>query len=368
MLQRISFPGRLALLALAIALAVLAAACGKKEPEPEPAPQVQTPVGEQVRVRHILIQYRGADGAPPTMTRSKASADSLMQSIRARVVGGEEFGTLATQFSDDPSAAEGGQIQPLQPGETPPQFEQVAFALRPGEMSEVFESDFGFHLIQRQGTTLLAAQHILIRYAGAQGAPDSLTRSRTEALALAESVLTLVRRPNNSFPISASGWSEDELSAQRGGYVGEFVLGKMVKPFEDAVYALQEDQISDVVESVFGFHIIKRVAIQTVRVQHILVTHAFAGGISPDGTRSEDQALQRALDILFRVRKGEDFESLARELSEDQFTASRGGTLPPISRGQTVPEFEEVAFTLKVGEVSDVVQTEFGFHILKRLQ
>lgn len=350
--------------ALAIAIAVIG--CGKKQDQP--APQAQAPVGEQVRVRHILIEYRGAKGVPDTVKRSKASADSLAQALHARIRAGEQLSTLAREFSDDPSAAEGGEIQPLQPGEAPAEFERAAFALRPGELSDVIESPIGFHIIQRLGTTLMGAQHILIRYRGAQSAPDSVTRTRTEALALAESVLAIVRKPGASFPIAAAGWSDDAETAGRGGYVGEFVLGRMMKSFEDATYALAEGAISDVVETPYGFHIIKRVKIEDVRVQHILITHVFAGGLDPDRTRKEEEALQRALDILFRLRKGEDFDTLARELSDDQLSSSRGGMLPPISRGQTVPEFEEVAFSLAPGQISDVVRTEFGFHIIKRVK
>jgi len=353
--------------AAAAAVAFVAGSCGKKEPAPESQPVVQAPVGEQVRVRHILVQYRGAQGAPATLERSKAAADSLMRFLVGRLERGDNFGLLAEKYSDDPSAAESGEIQPLQPGETPPEFERAAFALRPGETSPVFESPVGFHIIQRLGTSRIGAQHILVRYRGAEGAPDSVTRSRTEALAIADSLARLVRRPQVSFPVSAAAWSEDELTSNRGGYVGEFVLGNMVKPFGDAAVKLAEGEISDPIETPFGFHVIKRVKIENVRVHHIVVTHAFAGGLDPNLTRTEREALERALDILFRVRKGENFEELAREMSDDPLTRDRGGRLPTLSRGQTVPEFEEAAFSLAPGQVSDVVRTEYGFHIIKRV-
>jgi peptidyl-prolyl cis-trans isomerase SurA len=351
----------------AMVLCVLFAACGKREPERVDKPQVHTPVGEQRRVRHILVLYRGAQGAGPEVTRSKAAADSLLKSLRQRVERGESFASLAREFSDDPSRAEGGQIDVLRPGDTPPDFERVAMGLAQGEMSPVFESPLGMHLIQRIDGPLIGAEHILVRFRGCVGAPDSLTRSRTEALAIAETLLAEVRNPQVAFGVAAAHYSEDPLSAPRGGYVGEFARGSMVKPFEDAAYALAEGEISDIVESPFGFHIIKRVSLERIRVQHILVTHALSDGLEV-GTRTEEEALRRALDVLFRARKGESFDDLAREYSEDRLTASKGGTLPPLSRGQAVPEFEEVAFTLPVGQVSDVVRTHFGFHIIKRLQ
>ena len=345
--------------------AVLVLGCSKKQQE-APQPAVSAPVGEQVRVRHILVRYRGAEGAPPTLQRSKTSADSLIHSLADRVRRGDDFGNLARAFSDDPSHDEGGEIQPLVPGETPPEFERVAFALKPGDLSKVFESPMGFHLVQRLGVGLVGIEHILIRYRGAETAPDSIRRTRTEALALAESILALVRQPQTSFPVAAAAWSEDELSAPRGGYVGEVPRGRMVKPFENVAFALEENAISGIVETPFGFHILKRVKIETIRVQHILIAQGGTRGLGVKATRTEQEALKRALDVLFRARKGESFDDLAREFSDDQLTASRGGRMPRISRGQTVPEFEEVAFGLAPGQVSDVVRTEFGFHIIRR--
>ena len=352
---------------LLLVLAVLGACSKKQNQEQEPQSQIQVPLGEQHRVRHILVQYRGAQGAGEKTTRSKASADSLLESLRERVVAGEDFGDLARKYSDDASAPDGGEIAPLEPGDTPPDFEKVAFALQPGELSVEFESPVGFHLIQRLGGQLIGIEHVLVTYRGAQGAPDTLQRTRTEALARVDKLLTDLQNPESSFPMAAAHYSDDLQTAFRGGYMGEFTRGRMPKALEDVAFALEPDQISKVVETPEGFHILKRVKLELIRVEHILVTHALSDGLEHEGMRTEPEALQRALDILFRAKKGEDFEKLAQEMSDDKMTAPKGGRLPPLSRGQAVPEFEEIAFGLKPGEISNVVKTPFGFHIIRRV-
>jgi len=356
--------------ALVAAAFVLGAGCGDEKPQPAATKLAPQPGGQQIRVRHILIQYAGATETPPKVVRSKAAADSLAQDLHTRITKGEDFAELARQYSDDASAAEGGEIAPLQPGDVPPDFERVASGLAPGATSDVFESPFGYHIVQRLGTAedRIACQHILIRYHGATGAPDSLLRGRAEALRQIEKIAAEVQNPDVSFQVAAAQYSEDPMTAASGGYLGEIVRGKMVKPFEDAAFALQEGQISGIVETPYGFHIIKRIKPEVIRVEQILVTHVGSDGADAVGVRGRDEALQRAMDVLFRARKGESFEALAEEFSDDPMTAKKGGRLPPLLYGQTVPEFEDAAFRLKPGEISDVVETKFGFHIIKRLQ
>jgi parvulin-like peptidyl-prolyl isomerase len=81
-------------------------------------------------------------------------------------------------------------------------------------------------------------------------------------------------------------------------------------------------------------------------------------------TISKDEARKKAESVLARVRKGEDFAKLAGEFSDDG-SKEQGGDLDYFGRGQMVPEFEKAAFSLKPGEVSDLVETQFGFHIIK---
>ena len=73
-----------------------------------------------------------------------------------------------------------------------------------------------------------------------------------------------------------------------------------------------------------------------------------------------------ALEILERLKKGEKFGKLAKELSIDSGSAKKDGNLGYFTRGMMVKPFEEAAFKLSVGEVSDAVKSEFGYHIIKR--
>src|SRR5208282_6324107 len=74
---------------------------------------------------------------------------------------------------------------------------------------------------------------------------------------------------------------------------------------------------------------------------------------------------KKAEEVLAKVKKGGNFEELAKQYSQDDSTKAKGGDLGWVIQGQTVPEFEQVAFSLKKGETSDLVKSMFGFHIIK---
>ncbi|MHC5028385.1 MAG: peptidylprolyl isomerase [Planctomycetota bacterium] len=99
---------------------------------------------------------------------------------------------------------------------------------------------------------------------------------------------------------------------------------------------------------------------EQVRVRHILLRW------KPMGTQDDRGAIRKQMEpILERARNGEDFAALAAEFSEDFATKSAGGDTGLFYRGQMAPEFEDAAFALEPGEISDPVETGFGVHILK---
>ena len=79
------------------------------------------------------------------------------------------------------------------------------------------------------------------------------------------------------------------------------------------------------------------------------------------------QKQSEAISILDRIKKGEKFGKLARELSSDTGSAKRDGSLGFFGRGKMVKEFETAAFNLQIGQISEPIKTQYGYHIIKRL-
>jgi parvulin-like peptidyl-prolyl isomerase len=99
---------------------------------------------------------------------------------------------------------------------------------------------------------------------------------------------------------------------------------------------------------------------ESVKASHILIR------VTEDSSESEDKDAQKRIKkLLKRSRGGEDFATLARENSEDPSVSQNDGDLGYFTREQMVPEFSEAAFNLKAGDISDVVKTSYGYHIIK---
>lgn len=159
--------------------------------------------------------------------------------------------------------------------------------------------------------------------------------------------------------------SIDRAAQNNGGHMGWIPVGRLPYTFEDAAYQTPVGQISPVIETPFGFHIVRvegrRPARGKVLVEHILKL--------TQGLDDEAAAKKKAeIDSIYNVVKGgADFEEVAKKESEDPGSQRNGGKMNWFGAGQMVPEFEEASFTLKNGEISEPFKTAYGYHIVKRL-
>jgi parvulin-like peptidyl-prolyl isomerase len=129
--------------AAAAATAVAAAAKLAEAPKARPS-------GERVGASHVLIAYKGSRRARPEITRSKEDARKIAEKIRDAARKGQDFGQLAVDQSDDPTAKQGrGSLGSFDRESMVKPFADAAFALQPGQVSDVVETDFGFHVIKR---------------------------------------------------------------------------------------------------------------------------------------------------------------------------------------------------------------------------
>lgn len=180
-----------------------------------------------------------------------------------------------------------------------------------------------------------------------------------------DSIRTAIIEGKTTFEAAAAENSIDKPSAARGGLMGTVLPGRYPWPFEEAAYATAEGQISKVINSGYGLHIIRVEKRQPARgevlVEHILRT---TGGLSDSAALAQ----KVLIDSIYTVASADPskFAELAGSLSQDPGSAARGGALGWIGPGLTVAEFDSVAFALPVGAVSKPFMTRFGWHIVHK--
>src|SRR5438067_515672 len=199
------------------------------------------------------------------------------------------------------------------------------------------------------------ARHILVKTAADAG-PDAKTAARKKA----EELLAKVKA-GADFAALAKERSEDAGSAANGGDLGLFTRGRMTPAFEEAAFALQGGGLSDVVETPFGFHVIKVEEHRPGGAKPLETVH---DEIADTLKRERSLALARkqAAEDRRKIARGAPFaEALAGRTIEETPPFAKGAEVPGVGR---VPGFAESAFALREGEVSDLIESPDAIYLL----
>lgn len=180
-----------------------------------------------------------------------------------------------------------------------------------------------------------------------------------------DSIRSRILAGDITFEDAARKFSIDRSSSERGGMMGYVTPDRFPWPFEDMAYNTPEGSISPVINSGFGYHIIrsekKRASEGEVNASHILL---MTRGLAPEQAAKQKERIDSLYNVL---AAGGDFAELATRYSEDPGSAKNGGNLGWFGRGMMVAEFDSTAFALPDGGLSKPFATSFGYHIIKRL-
>lgn len=206
------------------------------------------------------------------------------------------------------------------------------------------------------------ASHLLVRLSAEATPMDTLAawnkaRALKERIAAGDDFAAIAR---------SRGGSDDPSVKDNGGDLGWFSAFMMVYSFEDACYKASVGDLIGPIRTRFGYHIIevtgRRAARGEVRVAHIM--------IRPDNNKGgAEEAKSKINALAAELASGANFAELARQHSDDQSSRTKGGELPQFGTGRMVEPFEEAAFALTTdGAISNPVETQYGWHLIQRLE
>lgn len=302
--------------------------------------RIQLQIGERIGVRFSDAEINEAMST--IAARNGVSLDQFRRQLEAR---GESYVTVREQV-----------VQ-----------EMIINSVQQGSLRsriQVTEQDIDNYLRTDEGKQRTAAvyrvAHLLLPVSSEatpeieQAARSYLTELRESLLAPGEFERTVQDPPQKPYVLS-------------GGDLGWRNSSNLPTIFVDVVPTLEVSEVSEPIRSASGYHLIKLLAKRGGEGQQVHQTHARHLLIKPSEIRSNEQARELAESLRQRILNGEKFETVAREFSEDIGSAQEGGDLGWINPGQMVPEFEQVMNETPSNAVSEVFQTEFGWHFLEVL-
>jgi len=205
---------------------------------------------EEIHAAHILLEL-----SPNASPAESAAAYKDAYDIIAKAKAGTDFGSLALSFSKDPSSKDNkGDLYFFSGGDFVPPFEDAAYALKPGEISaSPVRTRYGLHIIKvlerKPAPGEVRANHIMVRFPAT--GPDDTAAAYKKIGALQDSLKLGV-----SFVELAKRHSDDGGSASKGGDLGWFTRRRWVRPFDDVVMTLLPGQVSGIVRTQYGYHLI----------------------------------------------------------------------------------------------------------------
>lgn len=206
-------------------------------------------VNEKYTIAHIFVN-------PKTGERIQKAAKDLAQSILDSLKKGADFATMAKRYSNDASAANGGDLGEAKRGVYVPEFEAAAFSLAPKQISELVKSQYGYHIIQlldRKGE-MIHCRHILIK-------PKSDDKNDLETISFLSDLRDSIMLKKNTFDYYARKYSDDKNSARMGGELGTFEASQLEKQMVEQLVKMKDGEIGypkrlDISE-IYGFHLLK---------------------------------------------------------------------------------------------------------------
>ncbi len=224
------------------------------------------------------------------------------------------------------------------------------------------EIDNALSNMEFQGKTETEYQlsHILISLPEAP-TPDEEEQARLVATKVLEDL-----KAGQDFAMMASTYSDGQRALE-GGDLGWRKKNEIPTLFSTQIASMEKGDISDLIKSSSGFHIVKLADVRSSEKHIITQTNARHILIKLDELTTADDARVRLDQLKTRIEGGDDFEVLAKSHSDDTVSAADGGNLGWSSPGRMVPKFEEVMDQLEIGEISQPFDTQFGWHLLQVL-
>ena len=211
------------------------------------------------------------------------------------------------------------------------------------------------------------AKGVFVAHAGSSDGPEGIDRPPTAARERAVQLRSEVLAGSDITDV-AERESDDDRSKKKRGGVGTYARDawpEMYAGLDAELWATKIGGVSGVVETPRGFAFVERCPIDKVHTRHILIRYAGAERATRETTRNKQEAKARAEEAHAKIAGGADFAKVAKEYGEDG-TVEKGGDLGPVGRGMFVTPYEDVAWALVPGALAPVVETPFGFHIIRR--
>jgi peptidyl-prolyl cis-trans isomerase D len=312
---------------------------------------------EQIRASHILLKTEGKDDAAV-----KARADELLKQAR----GGTDFAELAKKNSEDEATApKGGDLDLFGRGRMVPEFDQAAFALKPGEISDVVKSPFGYHIIkvtEKQGGVTRTLDDVR------QQLTDQLSfqQAQTQATDLAEAIESQVSKPADLDTAAAARG----LQVQETGFFArdEPILTLGASPeLANRVFQINEGEVTGAVSTSRGYVFATVTGKQDSYLPKLdEVKDKVRDAVLAQKAR--EFGLKKAAELAAKVKNAPDFEKAVKAggfTSETTELLTRESPIPGLGNA---PQVTDLAFKLPQGGVSDPITTDTGSAIVKVLE